>query len=171
MPTALKLVAKAQPTTKFIFFEDTAALIGLMIAGGALMLASYTNNSVFDGIASVIIGLMLLTIGFYTAKENMVSIKGEAADHSLVKAIGDFARNLPEVQDIQRIKTMTVGPNIYLLNLIVEGNECLRLAEVDDINFSIKQQIEQQFPQVRYTHVTMIGCNNVDDWAEHRKSL
>lgn len=171
VPTALKLLAKAQPTTRFIFFEDSAALLGLIMAGGALMLAAYTNNSVFDGIASVLIGFMLLTIGFYTAKENMYSITGEAASPELVKAIGDFARQLPQVRDIHRVKSMEVGPNIYLLNLIVEGDGNLRLAEVDEINFHIKQEIEKQFPEVRYTHVTMIRSDNKDDWAEYCKNL
>lgn len=168
---AFKLLSKAAPTTKFIFFEDMAALLGLIIAGGAILVASVTKNSVYDGIASIIIGVMLLVIGFYTARENMTSITGEAAEPALVREIGEFVKTLPEVKDIHRIKSMLVGPSTYLLNLIVEGDKNLSLAQVDDINFHIKMEIEKKFPQIRYTHVTMIEDNYVDDWVSYCNNM
>lgn len=171
LPTALKLLRQATPTTRFIFFEDTAALLGLIIAGAAIGLSFVFKNTVFDGLASVIIGIMLLAIGFYTARENMDSITGEAADPDLIKQVGNFVMTLPEVKDIHRIKSMLVGPDTHLLNLIVEGNKALTLAEVDDINLHIKMQVEQKFPEIKYTHVTMIEDNQVDDWARYCSTL
>ena len=49
----------------------------------------------------------------------------------------------------------------------MEGDPCLTLAEVDDINFNIKMAIEKQFPQIKYTHVTMIEDDDVDHWEEY----
>jgi cation diffusion facilitator family transporter len=166
-PVAMQELGDASPTTRFIFFEDTAALLGLIIAGLALTVANYTGNTVYDGIASIIIGLMLLTIGFYTARENMASITGEAADPDLVCQVGDFAKTLPHVKDIHRIKTMRVGAEAYLLNLIIEGDKNLTLAQVDDINLDVKMEIERQFPEIRYTHVTMIEEDAIDDWSAY----
>lgn len=166
-PEAMKLLSKAAPTSRFIFFEDTAALLGLLIAGAALIISSASGHTVYDGIASIIIGIMLLVIGFYTAKQNMDSITGEAADPELVCMVGDFVKTLPEITDIHRIKTMRVGPSAYLLNLIVEGDKNLTLAEVDDINFQVKMEIEKKFPEIRYTHVTMIEEDNTDNWSEY----
>jgi len=171
VPVSIKLVADAAPTTKFIFFEDMAALLGLIIAGGALVVALVTENTVWDGIASVIIGIMLLTIGFYTAKENMDSITGEAADPELVKKVGDYVKTLPEVRDIHRVKTMRVGPCAYLLNLIIEGNRRLTLAEVDDINFYVKMEIEKKFPEICYTHVTMIEEDSTNHWDQYCQTV
>ncbi len=171
LPRALKLLASAAPTTRFIFFEDSAALLGLSIAGGALLISSALKHTVYDGIASIMIGVLLLAIGFYTAKENMDSITGEAADPELVKKVGDFVKTLPEVRDIHRVKTMRVGPSAYLLNLIVEGNKDLTLAEVDDINFAIKMEIESKFPEIRYTHVTMIEEDATDHWAAYSEKV
>ncbi len=171
LPNALKLVANAAPTTKFIFFEDTAALFGLGIAGTALLISSAVKHTVYDGIASIFIGILLLAIGFFTAKENMDSITGEAADPELVKRVGDFVKTLPEVRDIHRVKTMRVGPCAYLLNLIVEGNKNLALAEIDDINFHVKMEIEKKFPEIRYTHVTMIEEDTTDHWAVYCEKI
>lgn len=171
LPTALKLLRDASPTTRFIFFEDTAALLGLIIAGGAIALSVVFSSTVFDGAASVIIGVMLLVIGFYTARENMDSITGEAADPGLVKQIGNFVKTLPEVKDVYRVKSMRVGSNAYLLNLIVEGGRHLNLVEIDDINFHIKKQIEERFPEIKYTHVTMIEDNRQDDWTRYCSAL
>jgi len=170
-PEAMKLLSKAAPTSRFIFFEDTAALLGLVIAGAALLISSATGHTVYDGIASIIIGIMLLIIGFYTAKQNMDSITGEAADPELVCMVGDFVKTLPEITDIHRIKTMRVGPAAYLLNLIVEGDKDLTLAEVDDINFRVKMEIEKKFPEIRYTHVTMIEQDSTDNWSEYCRNV
>lgn len=171
LPLALKQLAGAAPTSRFIFFEDTAALLGLTVAGGALLISSATGSTFYDGAASVIIGIMLLLIGFYTAKENMDSITGEAADPELVCMVGDFVKTLPEVKDIHKIKSMRVGPAAYLLNIIVEGRKDLTLAEVDDINLYIKLEIEKKFPQIKYTHVTMIETDSVDDWSIYCQRL
>lgn len=165
IPTAFKLLRDASPTTRFIFFEDIAALLGLFIAGGAIALSAVFASTLFDGLASIIIGIMLLLIGFYTARENMDSITGEAADPELIKNVGNFVKTLPEVKDVHRIKSMRVGPNAYLLNLIVEGARHLNLTEIDDINLHIKMQIEQRFPVIKYTHVAMIEDNQTDDWS------
>jgi len=171
LPTALRLLSDAAPTTRFIFFEDTAALLGLTIAGLAIFISEVTGSTVYDGIASVLIGIMLLTIGFYTAKENMDSITGESANPELVKRVGDFAKTLPEVKDIHRVKTMRVGPCAYLLNLIIEGNKNLTLAVVDDINFHVKQEIEKKFPEIRYTHVTMVEEDSTDHWGAYCETI
>ena len=167
IPAAVDLVREAGPATRFIFFEDTAALLGLVIAGTAIGLSMTFASTVFDGLASVIIGIMLLAIGFYTARENMDSITGEAADPELVCQIGNFVKTLPEVRDVHRIKSMRVGPDTHLLNLIVEGNQDLTLAQTDDINLHIKMQVEQRFPEIKYTHVTMIADNLEDDWSKY----
>ena len=167
IPVAMQELSDASPTTRFIFFEDTAALLGLAIAGLALLVSYFTGNTVFDGMASIVIGIMLLTIGFYTARENMASITGEAADPELVCQIGDFAKTLPHVKDVHRIKTMRVGAEAYLLNLIIEGDKNLTLAQVDDINLDVKIEIERKFPEIRYTHVTMIEDDTVDDWSAY----
>jgi len=170
-PMAIRLLGEAAPTTRFIFFEDSAALLGLIIAGAAIGLSAFFENTVFDGIASVIIGIMLLVIGFYSARENMDSITGEAMEPELLREVGDYVKTLPEVADIHRVKTMKVGPGAYLMNIIVEGNKSLTLAQVDDINFDIKMKIEEKFPEIKYTHVTMIEDNKVDDWGAYCSSL
>lgn len=170
-PVAMQELAGASPTTRFIFFEDSAALLGLLIAGTALIASVFTGNTFYDGAASILIGIMLLTIGFYTAKENMESITGEAADPEFVCQIGDFVKTMPQVKDIHRIKTMRVGPAAYLLNLIVEGSKNLTLAQVDDINLNVKMEIERKFPEIRYTHVTMIVDDTIDDWSAYCQTV
>lgn len=170
-PTAMQELAGASPTTRFIFFEDSAALMGLIVAGSALVASMFTGNTIYDGAASIIIGLMLLAIGFYTAKENMESITGEAAAPEFVCQVGDFVKTMPQVKDVHRVKTMRVGPAAYLLNLIVEGDKNLTLAQVDDINLNVKMEIEQKFPEIRYTHVTMIEDDTVDDWGAYCRTV
>lgn len=165
------LLREASPTTRFIFFEDTAALLGLVIAGTAIGLSVLTGSTIFDGAASVLIGILLLAIGFYTARENADSITGEAADPKLICEIGNFVKTLPEVKDVHRVRSMRVGPDSHLLNLIVEGNKDLTLAAIDDINLHIKAQVEQRYPEIKYTHVAMIEDNLVDDWSRYCENV
>src|SRR3954467_9668186 len=67
------------PTTKTVGFEDTAAMIGIALAALGLGLATLTENSIYDGAASVAIGLVLAVIAFFLGRDTKALLIGEAA--------------------------------------------------------------------------------------------
>jgi len=160
----IPVLAKTTPATRFIFLEDTAALLGLMIAGAAILLAHYTGNIIFDGIASILIGILLFLIGFGTAKENASAILGESADPGLVKTIGDFVMTIPGVIDVHNVRSMCVGPNSYLLEMVVEANEKNRLIDCDDIGFTVKKLVKEKFKEIAFAHIAVIADDKQRQW-------
>ena len=165
IPRVIPLLAKSTPATRFIFLEDTAALLGLIIAGSAILLAHVTGNVIFDGVASILIGILLFFIGFGTARENASAILGESADPSLVKEVGDFVMNIPGVLDIHNVRSMCVGPNNYLIEMVVEADEKSKLEDCDDIGFCVKRMIKARFKEIPFAHISVIANDKVRQWG------
>lgn len=160
---------KATPATRFIFLEDTAALLGLLLAGTAITMAHYSGNVVFDGIASILIGILLLFIGFGTAKENAAAILGESADPYLIKEIGDFVMTIPGVIDVHSVRSMCVGPNSYLLEMIIEAHEQAKLCDCDDIGFTVKKLVKERFKEIAFAHISVIADDKQRQWQSGKE--
>ena len=161
---AVAAISRATPATRFIMLEDTAALFGLVTAGGAIMLAEATGNLLFDGIASILIGILLLFIGIGTARENAAAILGESAGPEFIEQIGDFTMSLPGVVDVHSIRSMSVGPNSYLLEMVIEANEKMAIGECDDIGFNVKKQIKARFKEISFAHIAVIADDKRRHW-------
>ncbi|MCL6558941.1 MAG: cation diffusion facilitator family transporter [Firmicutes bacterium] len=150
-------LAGSTPATRFIFLEDTAALLGLVIAGGAIQLSHFTGKLIFDGAASILIGILLFFIGFGTARENASAILGESADPELIKQIGNFVLTIPGVVDVHNVRSMCVGPNSYLLEMVIEANEKMAICDCDDIGFNVKKKVKEKFKEVAFAHIAVIA--------------
>jgi cation diffusion facilitator family transporter len=170
-PIAFRLLSSSPPSTRFIFLEDTAALLGLIMAAGAIGVSFATGSTFYDGLASIIIGLLLFYIGFISAKENTASILGEAADDQLVWEVGHFIYQMPEVRDINKIKSMCVGPEKFLFFIMIEAREDLQLKDIDDLALDVKLKIQANFPAVEFAHIVAIADDKNDDWVVQREQL
>ncbi len=162
--SVVPVLARSTPATRFIFLEDTAALFGLFVAGGAILLAQYTGNIIFDGAASIVIGILLFFIGFGTARENASAILGESADPALVKEIGNFVMTIPGILDIHNVRSMCVGPNSYLLEMVVEADERMNLVDCEDIGSCVNKMVKENFKEISYAHISVIGNDRVRQW-------
>lgn len=160
----IPVLAKTTPATRFIFLEDTAALMGLIIAGAAILLSKYTGNIAFDGAASILIGILLFFIGFGTARENASAILGESADPELIKEIGDYVMTIPGVVDVHNVRSMCVGPNSYLLEMVVEAYEKMRLSDSDSIGFTVKKKVKEKFKEISFAHIAVISDDKQRQW-------
>lgn len=159
-----RALAKATPSTRFIFFEDSIALLGLVIAAAAVILVHFTGTVWFDGAASIIIGLILFYVGVNLAKDNADIITGESIGPEMTRTIGDFVMGIPGVRDIHALRTMAIGPNAYLLEIIIEARGSLPLDVSDDLGMAVKQAIKREFPQIRHASVTVIADNRERNW-------
>ncbi|SHK84396.1 cation diffusion facilitator family transporter [Desulforamulus aeronauticus] len=160
----LPVLSKATPATRFIFLEDSAALIGLFVAGGAIILSVVTHNVLFDGLASIIIGMLLLSIGLATARENVAAILGEAADPEQVEKMGNYVLALGGVKDVHSVRSMCIGPNSYLVEIVIEANERICLSECDIINNRVTTAVSKAFKEFTHVHVSVISDDKIKDW-------
>jgi cation diffusion facilitator family transporter len=103
------------PELPVILLEDSGALVGLLLALLGVGLSVLTGNGVFDGIATLLIGVLLIGIAVVLATETKSLIIGESAVPEQVQAIHTALLSTPGVQRVIHLRTMHLGPEELLL--------------------------------------------------------
>lgn len=129
-----------------ILFEDAAALSGLIIALLCTVLSLV--NPIFDAIGSIAIGLILTYVSYTLTNELRKLIIGESMLREDRNKIKEIIGGFDMVNHINRIKTMTMGKNKYLLLLSVNIEDFSRGYNIEDTVDHIKEHIKKEFPQV-----------------------
>jgi cation diffusion facilitator family transporter len=102
------------PAVIAVLFEDSAALAGLVVAAVGVALSHATGKTFYDAAASIIIGLILAFTAFWLAFETKGLLIGEAANPEVVAEIRRLAKRYAEVERVNEVLTMHVGPEYIL---------------------------------------------------------
>jgi len=137
------------PTMFVVLFEDSAAMLGLLVAMGALLLTQYTGLLIFDGIASVVIGLILAGTAIWLAYETKGLLIGESANKNVVEGIRQLVQSHSQVCITNEVVTMHMGPDFILLNLSVDFDDSLDAAELKAVINQIDKEIKARYPLVK----------------------
>ena len=141
------------PAIFVVLFEDIAALLGLLIALAGVGAAFLLHMPVFDGIASVAIGLLLAAVAVFLTIETKSLIIGEAAAPEVVKGIERIVRIHPAVLALNDLRTTHLGPRDILMVASVDMRDDLNAAEVEAAVTALDQTIRTQFPSVRRIYI------------------
>lgn len=137
------------PTTFTVLFEDSAALLGLVVAFVGVFFGHLLNNPYFDGIASIVIGLILAVVALWLAYESRGLLLGESAKSEIVKSIQSIAEKDPAVDRVARPLTMHLGRNEVLLNLEINFHQKLSIEEVVSAVNRIEKAIRKQHSDIK----------------------
>jgi cation diffusion facilitator family transporter len=140
----------AEPAVKTVAFEDTAALIGLALAGLGVTLSAITGLEYFDGAASIAIGLLLIVVAFVLGRDNMVGLVGQGLPDEVVERIRAEIEGTPGVDAVLEVLSMRLGPDAVLVVAQVDLDDSATAAAVEVLAEKIDQQIRQEFPMVRH---------------------
>ena len=141
------------PTVMVVLFEDSAALLGLVIAGLGITIAYTTGLNIFDALASIIIGLTLIGLAFFLAKETKGLLIGESASREDQEKIRMAIGKIASVKRCGRLLTMHMGPHDILVNMDVEFADGLSTDEVEDAIDLIETQIKAAVPEVKRIYI------------------
>lgn len=136
------------PAIFIVVAEDCAALVGIIIAAGGIFLGHWLENPVYDGAASIAIGMVLSVVAVFLAYQSKGLLLGESADAAIVHGIQELARNDPAVKALKRPLTMHFGPHNVLLVMMVEFNPELTAAEIVIAVDRLQKQICTAFPDI-----------------------
>ncbi len=103
------------PTVITVLFEDSAAITGLVVAFVGVGLTALTGSPVWDGLASLLIGMLLVVVAYGLTRTNMTLLIGRQADPRLVRAIGRRLAEQPEVDEVVDLLTMHTGTDQVLV--------------------------------------------------------
>jgi cation diffusion facilitator family transporter len=108
------------PTVLAVLFEDSAAIAGLVVAFAGIALYQITGNPMFDAAASIVIGLILAATAMWLAFETKGLLIGESANREVVAEIRRLAEHYPEVERVNEVLTMHMGPEYILANISLD---------------------------------------------------
>jgi len=137
------------PTLFVVLFEDSAAMLGLLVAAAGIGLAQLTGVPQFDGIASVVIGLILGATAIWLAYETKGLLIGESAGVRVVDGIRALVIARPEVDHLNEVLTMHMGPEFILLNLSVKFRDEFTAPDIEAAVRSMEKQIKGSYPEVK----------------------
>lgn len=137
------------PTIFVVLFEDSAAMLGLIVAFIGIALGQWTGLHIFDGIASIVIGIILGITAAWLAYETKGLLIGESADPQIVKSITNMASSHAAISNVNEVLTLHMGPSYILLNLSVNFKDSLEVASIEQDISKLTTQIKGQHPLVK----------------------
>ncbi len=137
------------PSILVVLFEDSAALLGLLVALIGITLTHLTGNMLFDGAASVIIGCLLIGTSIWLARETKGLLIGESADPQIVAGINDIVQQSSIVDGVNEVLTMHMGPEFILVTMSVDFVDSASADMVERQVGSLDLEIKERFPRVK----------------------
>jgi cation diffusion facilitator family transporter len=156
------------PTTFTVLFEDSAALLGLVVAFAGVTMSDLTGNTVFDGAASIVIGLILAVTAFWLARETKGLLIGESADPEVVSGIRRLIKEEPDVRQVNEILTMHMGPDFILVNISVHIAPEINRHRTHDVFERITSRIKERYPNVKRVFIESESVPVAEAAAESR---
>lgn len=141
------------PTVFTVVLEDAAALIGLVIAFFGLFFADRFHRPEFDGAASVLIGLVLMTVAVLLARESKGLLVGEGLDPATLQDVCRLTEQDAAVERMNRPLTMYFGPDTILLAMEIQFTNGLSVGETTAAVDRIERAISSKFPQIRHIFI------------------
>jgi cation diffusion facilitator family transporter len=105
----------SDPTLRAVFAEDSAALIGLVVAGLGVLLHQLTGEAVYDAVGSILVGLLLGVVAVVLMNQNRRFLTGQETDGRIREAVLDRLKEMPEVDRVTYLRLEYVGPRQMLL--------------------------------------------------------
>ena len=151
------------PALFTVLFEDTAALLGLLVALIALALSEYLNLPVLDAVASIIISIILAVTAGLLAFECKGLLTGEGASEQVITGINQIIDDCPGIMHVNEVLTLHLGPQDVLLTISLDFEDNLSSGDVEEAISALESRIKGMFPEIRRVFIEAQG------WGAHRK--
>jgi cation diffusion facilitator family transporter len=136
------------PNVFAVVFEDSAALLGLAAAALGIGLGELLDDPIWDGVASMVIALILLVAGLLLARECHGLLTGESALPELRHSIAEAARAQRGVERLGELATMQVGPESVLVTLSLDFEDGLTAGEVEKTVSKLEHHLKDAHPEI-----------------------
>lgn len=156
------------PSVYTILFEDSAALLGLIIAFVGILAAELTAMPELDGLASIGISLILAMTAIFLARESKGLLMGEPALPDVQAAILALAREDPAVEKVNGLLTVHLGPDRIVANLSIEFADSLTTPEIEACVERLEARVSAEVPQVS---ALFVKPQTAQRWLERRKEI
>jgi len=132
-----------------VFIEDSAALLGVLIAALGIALGQLFDNPLFDPAASVLIGLLLVGAAFTLARETGALLVGESIGRDETGELRSIINADPSIDKVDRVLSMQMGPDEILLTASVQFKRGMKIDEVEHAIERLENAVRAHNPAVR----------------------
>ncbi len=141
------------PTMFVVLFEDSAALLGIIVAFLGLLLVDLTGNPIFDGMASIIIGLILGGTAIWLAYETKGLLIGESANKQVIDGIRKIILQYDGINKLNEVLTMHMGPDYILVNVSIDFRDDISSGDLENMIARMDTQLKENFPTIKRVFV------------------
>jgi cation diffusion facilitator family transporter len=135
---------------KAVFLEDSAALVGLLLAAAGVGLAQATGDELWDGLASIAIGLLLLVVAATLTRSNVSLLVGRSVPPRLRALLLADISDIPTVDRVDTLLTMQLGPNDVLVAAKVDFADDATGADIEAAADEAERRLVERYPGIRY---------------------
>ncbi|MCH1524854.1 MAG: cation diffusion facilitator family transporter [Candidatus Actinomarina sp.] len=131
-----------------IVVEDFAATLGLFIALVGTLISSFTQNSIYDSISAISIGVLLMVSGLFLGYEMKHLITGESISKDKLEKVETIITSNKDISRLLNLKILPIGSKQYLALLKLDYKDSLKDQEIVAINLILKEQISENEPTI-----------------------
>lgn len=149
-----KYIRRAKsPEIPVVLLEDAGALVGLVFALFGVGLTVLTGNGIWDGIATICIGLLLVAVAIVLGVETKSLLVGEGANDDVLAQITAAITSVPAGRDIIHMKTLYLGPDELMIGLKIGVSPKLSAAEIAAVINNVETAIRKDVPIARVIYI------------------
>lgn len=150
----IKNIVRSKDAATFaVIIEDTAAVLGLLVALLGVFLSQLLENPYLDGSASIVIGVILLSVATFLAKESKGLLLGESAYDEVVRDVDELINASEYVKASNLPQTMHFGPDRILVIVEVDLVDNLELLEAERIVDELRNKIMEIRPNIKEVYI------------------
>lgn len=168
------------PTTRFVFWEDNMALLGALLALGAIIISYFgvqwgllpsASAHVPDALISIVISFLLLGMAVYLFRHNRGILTQTSASPKVEKHISDLVTRIYGVSEVLDLKTIDHGLGGLTVHLQVKVDPYTQVKDVDDLTERIKEKIQNRIGQINQVFVEVLADESEIEWGEKFNAL
>lgn len=136
------------PSVITVMVEDSAALLGIVVAGIGIFFSEATGDTTYDSLSSVAIGCILMAFAYFLAKENKALLIGESISRKDYNKVVKLVNEIPDVNRIITMRTMHFAPEDVLVTIEVNLVDGLDTDKIESVIDNIEQKVKQAIPYI-----------------------
>jgi cation diffusion facilitator family transporter len=144
------LAETSDTTVKAVAFEDSAALVGLVLAALGLFLEHLTGDPTWDGVAAIAIGFLLLLVAGVLARANVSLLIGKSVPPAIEAQFRREIAELDQVSDVPVLLTTVIGPGQLIVMAKVDFDDTATVADIERASDEAERRLVARHPGVRY---------------------
>lgn len=147
------ILRSKDPASFIVLFEDSAALLGLMIAGIGVWASHHFGDPRIDGAASIAIGITLGCVAVLLAREAKGLLIGESADPALIAKIWSIVDRQPAIVSVNHVRTIHTSPDSVFVAISADFDDAMRMGDAETLIETIENELRAAVPELSSIYI------------------